>query len=879
MQETLEQRMARLSGVKQPETLEERMARLAAAQSQPAARPPLWDRVKDVGRAIADDPLGAAKNIGKGLVQNATDLVALTGTTRGDYQPMMRVIADEIAHGDGAGKRLAARAVGAASLGVPALRVGGVATTMLANTAANAGLGAAQTPDDPMLGATLGAVVPHVMGATSRLARTATSKLSRAVRPLETLSLDGATNDVLRGVESSQRNVIPKRRPSTGVKIQPEKIDAFAEVGNEPAVDFLLRLRSQRADEGLNAATVRPQTPRAPVDVLAYPEGYQASLDAPQAEVRAVPGAEKLFVDQEVKASRVQDERIATAEQRDAEARMTKEVRALDGEAERAATQAEKDAVKATKQAEKEQQRAANALAQEQAKAARDAEKAAATAERAAQAAAKAAKLQADAAALEAAKAVGKDAVKEVRAQQAAEKAAQRAADAQAKADFAVQAALDAQAKRQMADEAAARTTPSVKEKTVRLYRVEPKDLGDKGEWLKGALPPADYEKFVSERGRLFSDNLSSLENYGHGSPDKVTYYVDVPESVAKRAGRKHHADDFTEYLLDPESVASKRPLGEAHPPATALPAETASGMLNVANAQYNRTQRGKMAAQAALARRKPLSVASVTPEQVGGAPMASGAPISPVDAPTSPLAAPLTPSNAPAIPEVPPVVIGAADAPPVSPDTGAPITSPWKASEEPYMNWRTLGEGSDDPFTRTIAARVRGELETPAMAEKLRQLRGSASFDAQLAAADDTYFIQKLNLDRKLTDPMKLAKLTGAQKQRMVQVGLENVAMSKAISEEILTGNLSPDDIALAHAKLDMLDQGASEIWQMAAREGSQHGRDLGIGRMVAGMSTDPSVWLVRAQRALGDKPMSADVVSEIMRLAKEAAEACGGG
>lgn len=94
--------------------------------------------------------------------------------------------------------------------------------------------------------------------------------------------------------------------------------------------------------------------------------------------------------------------------------------------------------------------------------------------------------------------------------------------------------------------------------KTTRLYRVEPKDLGDKGEWLKKHLSPEDYNQFVSERGRLFADDLATSERFGHGAPDRNTFVVDVPADVAAAAKRSHR-DGYTEFLLPEDVVAGKR--------------------------------------------------------------------------------------------------------------------------------------------------------------------------------------------------------------------------------------------------------------------------------------------------------------------------------
>ena len=102
-----------------------------------------------------------------------------------------------------------------------------------------------------------------------------------------------------------------------------------------------------------------------------------------------------------------------------------------------------------------------------------------------------------------------------------------------------------------------------------RLYRVEPKIHGDSS-WLKKHISHEQYQQHLSEKGRLFSDNLKSLEQYGHGSDTHNTYHVDVPHHVAAAAKRKPHADDFHEYLLPPEHVAKKKLLStqhsEAHP-------------------------------------------------------------------------------------------------------------------------------------------------------------------------------------------------------------------------------------------------------------------------------------------------------------------------
>ncbi len=98
-----------------------------------------------------------------------------------------------------------------------------------------------------------------------------------------------------------------------------------------------------------------------------------------------------------------------------------------------------------------------------------------------------------------------------------------------------------------------------------RLYRVEPKDLGNKGEWLKNSLTQEQYKEFLSRRGRLFSDNIESLKNYGWGSGDFNHFYVDVPNEVAQKIASKH-PDGFMEYLLPDEYLAQKKEIAQEQP-------------------------------------------------------------------------------------------------------------------------------------------------------------------------------------------------------------------------------------------------------------------------------------------------------------------------
>jgi len=966
--------MKRLSSA-QGETLEQRMARLSTPKPEaPAERPPLWDRIKETGRAIADDPMGAVKSIGKGLAGNVGDAGAMLAAAGGNYTPLYDEIAKEAAKGEGVEKRLLARGVGAASLMVPAVRVGGVATSALLNTAANAGLGAAQTPDDPMLGAVLGAAVPASISATSKLARGAVGKLGKAVRPLDNLNLEGATDGVLAGVDAGQRNSIPKRRPTAGVKIQPEKIDALAEVGNQNAIDEILSGRIERGNAALDEATVTPTAMTAREAALqrlrrrkAYPQGYSAELDAMQAEVRAVPGQKKLFVDPEVKASRVEGEKLDIAEQRDAENRMVKDAKALDKEAADAEAQAVKDAEKAAKDSDKAQKAAENTLKTQQAKAAREAEKAANLAEKAAVAAAKAAKRQSDAAALTAAQAVGKDAVKEVRARQAAEKAAERAADAQAKADFATQAALDAQAKRQMADEAANLTVADVAPVQAVTSKVAPIETAS------GMLGVANARYNRTQRGKLaaqaalarrkgaavepqdvpaiapespvtpqnppaivrqgsarakayadeynatrpdYKDELPRVEKVDEEFAKKVAAWYDGAQSTvddpATRAAYRALANETRqqaeflkskgvkfEYVTEdpyPNSAAMMKDVEENgvlkvfktpddfnHP---LLSAEE-NDLFRAIHDYFGHAKEGHQfgpkgeenAYRVHSSMFSPEARKAMATETRGQNSWVNYGPYGEANR-ANPKNTKFADQKTVLMPDEFLGDYGQPPRPPAPPAAGnMPPSLP--PADKPFINWRTLGVDPSKPdvLNKSVSARIQEKMRDPAFVDEMRAARGSTTFGAMNEEAMKSKFIKDFVADPASIDPKKVARLSGAEIAAIKPLLRENVALIESISRELQDGNLSADDIALAHQKIDMLEEANANTLLVIQQEGSARGRDLGALRQIANMTTDPAYWLMKAQRALGDKPMSKDVVSTIMRLAKEAAEACGGG
>lgn len=202
---------------------------------------------------------------------------------------------------------------------------------------------------------------------------------------------------------------------------------------------------------------------------------------------------------------------------------------------------------------------------------------------------------------------------------------------------------------------------------------------------------------------------------------------------------------------------------------------------------------------------------------------------------------------------------------------TGQPLAdpsvppSPEKAPAD-YINYAKFG------LDRTTEARLRDTVEG------LRRTgdvgKGYQSFAEQQARADALAkeFVQNpLDIDR-----AKLAKLSGAEIVGLRTVAAENTRLVEGLSKSMESGELTAAELAEANRLLDHAVQSTNDVLGAIVRETAQKGRDLGFLRQVAKLTTDPDVWVVRAKKMLGDKPLSDTMMVEIRKLAREAAEAC---
>lgn len=661
----------------------------------------------------------------------------------------------------------------------------------------SAAVGAYYSPEDRVAGALTGLAAPAIFHAAGKVTGATARAALKRVSPLDGLDLNGVTSPfaqgsvgelspVVRGAEAA--DVRPGfdvrehgvRPPQRSVMDAPNDIiqtlDNLLKSRDMGQKDFTRRRRATGVESDAlpprsraEDAVVPPNPTPAPIAPEAFPEGYQAVKDAPLPEVQAIPGQAKVFVDPEVKASRVEGETIDTAEQRDAERRMSAEARALDAEKAKAEADALAAQEKATRDAQRQAEKDAAAQTKAQQKAiadaAREADKAAQIAQRAASAAAKAAQKQADTAAREAAKTAGTlDAYNK---QKAAEKAAQIAQDAQSKAALAAQAAQDATAKRAQAEAIASAVPASASPAT--------------------AAPP-----------------------------------VTPPELPAPDA-------------------------------------ETHVGMFGAQDVTLSPKARAKAAAQRALAR------VNAQPDVAPGTPA--------VEPPAAP--------QAPDLPGPKAILTYAPEAPAASPVPVEPAKPTLSPAEDAYFNFKTLGidPSKPDALNMTTSARLAAAIANPEMQQRFMQERGYQSWAEGNTEAAKKLGIAELGLDPKSVDRQNFNRLSGHEIHALKAPLRENAALMEGISRALEDGNLSPEDTQIAHDKLDQLEHSNNELLSTIIGESAQKGRDLNALRQVANMTLDPAVWLVKAKRALGDKPMTADIHAELMDLIKQATDACGGG
>ena len=203
--------------------------------------------------------------------------------------------------------------------------------------------------------------------------------------------------------------------------------------------------------------------------------------------------------------------------------------------------------------------------------------------------------------------------------------------------------------------------------------------------------------------------------------------------------------------------------------------------------------------------------------------------------------------------------------------------TRPEHDSPHPRDNSREYINYARANFDKTFDARIRDHVERGRADGSID--KGYQGFEEQSAEA--FAFKEKVAKDL-IEDPRVLSRerlkgLTGAQVQGMKLLVQENAAMMEASSRVINDSNATLAEITEAQSLYDKAAQTTDDALGTIVTETAQIARSLGGLRNTAKHSLDADVWLVQAKKMLGDKPMNDATMTQIRRLAREAAEACG--
>lgn len=149
-------------------------------------------------------------------------------------------------------------------------------------------------------------------------------------------------------------------------------------------------------------------------------------------------------------------------------------------------------------------------------------------------------------------------------------------------------------------------------------------------------------------------------------------------------------------------------------------------------------------------------------------------------------------------------------------------------------------------------------------------------TFETQRAAANE--FAKSINMDPTTLDPLKTAKLSGAQIVGLKNVLSKNLNDMGAVSKKLADPDISVEDAEKLNDHLDGLRKQNDALMSKIVSETSEKGRDLGFLRQMSNATLDPDVWAIQARKVAG-RMLSDDEIATVQGLAKAAADACAGG
>jgi hypothetical protein len=192
--------------------------------------------------------------------------------------------------------------------------------------------------------------------------------------------------------------------------------------------------------------------------------------------------------------------------------------------------------------------------------------------------------------------------------------------------------------------------------------------------------------------------------------------------------------------------------------------------------------------------------------------------------------------------------------------------------------------EAGADPFAKIgdVVPKKLAPVETEPAAAGLEQAAAddaAARAAAQRAAAEP--FRRELAADLGMSvlglDAKKVGKLTGPQIVAIKEQAGQMMDQITALSKQLADASLPAAEREKLEGMLGNAKASRDGLLEQVITASSQKGRDLNFLRQVAQRTLDPDVWMVNAKKALGDRPLTDDVVANLQRLVRAAREACG--
>ena len=228
------------------------------------------------------------------------------------------------------------------------------------------------------------------------------------------------------------------------------------------------------------------------------------------------------------------------------------------------------------------------------------------------------------------------------------------------------------------------------------------------------------------------------------------------------------------------------------------------------------------------------------------------------------------------------PPVAAAVDAAPVV--AAAPSAVPPMApSKDGAINWRTWFD-QNQPGAQSAEKIMQDFVDANQPAVKAaRGYESMAGTMARANAAATDFFRSLVDDPKNALDHAGIRKFVEQHGEAGVPALKQAVARTAAVMSEaakvIADPTTSADDLVLAHRVVDSAFQTQDQLLGGVIKEQARIGRSMNALKIQAKLSVDPDVWMIHAKRALGDAPMTDEVMARVRQLARDAGDACGGG